>query len=103
MAGEQNNWFDQGGEAYARYRPTYPEALAAFLARDVPGRNALDVGCGSGQLTCQLAEHLDSVVGVDPSADQLAHAQPHPRVRYVCAPAEATGIPAHSVGLVTAA
>lgn len=103
MSAEQNNWFDQGGEAYARYRPTYPEALAAFLGHDVPGGAALDVGCGNGQLTCQLAEHVASVVGVDPSADQLAHAQPHPRVRYACAPAEATGLPARSVGLVTAA
>lgn len=26
------NWFDQGGQAYARFRPEYPAELAAYLA-----------------------------------------------------------------------
>jgi len=98
------NWFDRGGEAYARYRPDYPDALAKFLAGIAPEtRLALDVGCGSGQFTRQLAEHFAAVVGADPSADQLAHAAPHPRVRYVQGPAEQLDLPDKSASLITAA
>jgi len=98
------NWFDQGGAAYARHRPDYPDALARFLAGTAPVlRLAVDVGCGGGQLTRQLADHFEAVVGADPSADQLAHAAPHPRVTYVCARAERLGLADASASLVTAA
>ena len=34
---------------YARYRPTYPDSLFAWLAAQSPGRNvAWDCGTGSG-------------------------------------------------------
>lgn len=98
------NWFDQGGQNYARYRPDYPSALCAFLASVVPDKSvALDVGCGTGQLTLQLASHFDTVFGLDPSADQIGNAVPHERIRYQCAPAERMPLPASSVSLVTAA
>ena len=84
-----NNWFAQGGSDYARYRPEYPAALGTYLANLATDRaKALDVGCGTGQLTGLLAEHFASVVGTDPSASQLASAEPHPAVRYVLSPAE---------------
>jgi SAM-dependent methyltransferase len=83
------NWFAQGGDAYARYRPHYPPALADYLASVAPRRTlAVDVGCGTGQLTTLLAERFAAVLGVDASADQVAHASSHPHVRYACAPAE---------------
>ena len=58
------NWFEQGGEAYARFRPHYPEELTDYLAGTVTDRSlAVDVGCGTGQLTRQLARQMrDSVV-----------------------------------------
>ena len=56
-----------------------------------------------GQLTVQLAEHFDQVTGVDTSADQLAHALPHRRVRYLCAPAENLMLPDAGISLITAA
>ena len=34
----------------------------------------------------QVAEHYDSVVGTDVSAEQLRHATPHPKVRYLHTP-----------------
>ena len=98
------NWFDQGGQAYAQFRPEYPPQLAAFLASVAPdARLALDVGCGNGQLTRQLADHFAAVVGIDPSADQIAHAVRHERIQYQCAPAEDLPVSDHSVSLVTAA
>ena len=98
------NWFDQGGQAYARFRPDYPSGLAACLASAAPDlRRAVDVGCGNGQLTRLLASLFDAVLGLDPSADQIAHAQPGERVRYQCAPAECLPVADRSASLITAA
>lgn len=98
------NWFDQGGQAYARFRPEYPPELAEFLASIAPDTQlAVDVGCGNGQLTGQLAKYFSSVTGLDPSADQLTHAAPQANVTYLCAPAEGMPLPDRSASLVTAA
>lgn len=98
------NWFQAGGRDYARFRPEYPAALAAFLARSAPDtRFAVDVGCGSGQLTVQLGAHFDTVLGLDPSAGQLAHAPATANVHFARAPAEHLPLPGRRASLVTAA
>lgn len=100
----KHNWFDAGGAAYAQFRPTYPSALAAYLATLSPTRDlAIDVGCGNGQLTVQLAEFFKSVIGTDPSQEQLASATPHPRVRYRCAGGEDLPCADGTADLITAA
>jgi len=98
------NHFDRGGQAYARFRPEYPRALADWLAGVAPDRAAaLDVGCGNGQLTRLLAPHFRQVTGIDPSADQIAHAAQVDGIDYRCAPAERMPMSDASVSLVTAA
>ncbi|MCD8564214.1 MAG: class I SAM-dependent methyltransferase [Burkholderiaceae bacterium] len=102
------NWFEQGGKQYAQFRPEYPPALAAFLAAASNNcRLAIDVGCGSGQLTHQLANHFERVLGIDPSRDQLAHVAKHTATQkyidYVCASAEALPIANRQASLVVAA
>jgi len=64
---------------------------------------AVDVGCGNGQLTQLLASHFDTVVGLDPSADQIANAIPGKRIAYQRAPAEQLPLPDGSASLITAA
>lgn len=107
MTGHPNasqNWFAQDGQAYAQFRPEYPPELAAFLASLSPTTHlAVDVGCGNGQLTRQLAEHFTRVIGLDPSADQLAHAAVRENLSYLQAPAEALSLPEHCASLITAA
>lgn len=104
MSDATRRWFECGGAAYARFRPEYPPELARGLAAIAPAtRFAVDVGCGSGQLTCLLASHFTEVVGVDPSADQLAHAVAHDRVRYLCSSAESLQLPPGTADLITAA
>lgn len=98
------NWFDQGGLAYARFRPEYPDSLAAFLASNATDHSlAIDVGCGNGQLTQLLAPYFEQLIGLDPSADQIANAVAHERIRYRCAPAEKIPAADSSAGLITAA
>ncbi|MBS0364680.1 MAG: class I SAM-dependent methyltransferase [Proteobacteria bacterium] len=78
--------------------------MAQFLATVSPDTAlAVDVGCGNGQLTGQLAMHFDKVLGLDPSTDQIAHAVAHPRVTYACAPAEELPIADRGASLITAA
>ncbi|MCS0612081.1 class I SAM-dependent methyltransferase [Massilia kyonggiensis] len=104
MSSDTRNWFDQGGRAYAQFRPEYPRELAAYLASTAPdNRLAVDVGCGNGQLTQLLAPHFERVIGLDPSADQIANAVPDARIHYECAPAEQLPVPDASASLVTAA
>jgi len=69
---DEANWFSQGGQKYSQYRPEYPPELARFLAEISPRTHkALDVGCGTGQLTRTLSAYFASVTGIDPSEDQL--------------------------------
>src|SRR5690606_22222870 len=104
MTHPATNWFDQGGQAYARFRPQYPAALAAYLASIAPDTAlAVDVGCGNGQLTHLLAEHFTAVAGFDPSADQLAPATTRANVTYQCAPAERLPLPDRCASLISAA
>jgi len=60
---------------YARGRPPYSAELVATLEREVGlarGGRLLDVGCGPGVLTVELAPHVDEAVGLDPDAEMLA-------------------------------
>jgi SAM-dependent methyltransferase len=89
---------------YARFRPSYPPQLFAWLADVSPARHlAVDLGTGNGQAAVDLADHFERVLGIEPSAEQLANARPHPKVEYRVATAEATGLTAGAADLVMAA
>jgi SAM-dependent methyltransferase len=96
--------FSGHAAAYASARPGYPADLFEILA-GLPARRRLawDAGTGNGQAAVRLAEQFEKVIATDPSAPQLAHAAPHPRVEYRVGPAESSGLAPGSVDLVTAA
>ncbi|HYN22181.1 MAG TPA: class I SAM-dependent methyltransferase [Thermoanaerobaculia bacterium] len=96
--------FSGHAKAYASFRPGYPLALFDFLA-SLPRHRRLvwDAGTGNGQAALGLAERFERAIGTDPSAQQIEHAAPHPRVEYRVASAESSGLPDASVDLVTAA
>ena len=102
--GEFADHFSGAAAEYARFRPRYPAALFAYLASLV-SKEALawDCATGSGQAAVALAGHLPRVIATDASAEQIAHAEPHPWVEYRVATAERSGLEAASVELVTVA
>jgi SAM-dependent methyltransferase len=96
--------FSRQAADYARFRPVYPPALFDWLAAQAPGQSlAVDLGCGNGQASAELAQRFDQVLGVDPSQAQLDRAAPGSNIRYVCAPAEATTLAGGEAGLVSVA
>jgi SAM-dependent methyltransferase len=96
--------FSAGSADYARFRPTYPAELFAWLASVAPDRRlAVDLATGNGQAALGLAPHFARVVALDASRDQLAAATPAANVVYDVAQAEATGLDAGGADLVTAA
>jgi len=57
LAEERSKWFDQEAECYDRCRPTYPAAVIdELLGREPAGLDVLDVGCGTGIASRQMAE-----------------------------------------------
>ncbi|NIX76211.1 class I SAM-dependent methyltransferase [Microvirga terricola] len=96
--------FSTSSAGYAIYRPTYPRELVDYLADLCTATDvALDVGCGTGQLSVLLADRFKRVIATDASAQQIEKAGPHERVEYRVAPAESSGLADHSVDLITAA
>jgi SAM-dependent methyltransferase len=96
--------FSAQSAAYAQHRPGYPDTLFELLANACQGRGlAWDVGTGNGQAALGLVARFDHVHATDPSADQLRHAPPHPRITWRVGAEDGSGLPAGSVDLVTAA
>ena len=90
-------------------RPPYPDAVIDALRALLPHgqARALELGCGSGDLTFRLAEHVAELVAIDPSPAMLSAAlerQPIvPRnIHFVLASAE-TFVPHGKFELVVAA
>ena len=60
-----------------------------------PGERILDLGCGTGHLTAQIAESGAQVLGVDRSPEMIAAAKKsYPNLKFVIA--DATALPFHS-------
>jgi SAM-dependent methyltransferase len=55
-------------ERYDRARPRYPDALVQRIVAASPGRDILDVGCGTGIAACQFHAVGCAVLGIEPDA-----------------------------------
>jgi len=101
--GFKDHFSGQAAE-YTRYRPSYPAELFRWLAGLTTAHDtAWDCGCGNGQAAVALTPYYRQVIATDPSPQQIAQAQPHERIRYGVAPAETSGLDAHSVDLIVVA
>ena len=96
--------FSTQASSYAKYRPTYPPELFAYLASLCAERKAAwDCATGNGQAALALAPYFDKVYATDLSAKQIESALPNPKVEYSVAPAEATPFADRSLDLITVA
>jgi SAM-dependent methyltransferase len=67
--------FGSDPERYDRARPSYPAALVERVIAASPGRDVLDVGCGTGIVARQFQAAGCSVLGVEPDARMADHAR----------------------------
>ena len=98
---QQGDWTAVAARDYASHRQTFQAAYARDCWQRLSSRPAvapvvaratrvLDVGCGSGEFTRELAELLAhrTIVGLDVSSDMVRHARAenaHERVSYAVA------------------
>ena len=77
LAQERSRLFGQEAEAYDRYRPSYPDVVIDELLGQRPeGLDILDVGCGTGIASRQMAQRGARVLGVElaPRMAEIARA-----------------------------
>lgn len=77
----------------------------AFASRWASGARVLDLGCGAGYGTAELAAQARCAIGIDASREAASHARsayPLANVRFVCASATALPFADASFELVTA-
>lgn len=80
-------------------------ARYAYAARLASNARVLDIGCGTGYGTAELAQRAQSATGVDLAPDAIAYARQHyplPNTTYLLASATALPFPAASFDLITA-
>jgi SAM-dependent methyltransferase len=90
---------------YVAGRPSYPPAALDVLFEglgDPAEVLAADLGAGTGISSRLLAERGAQVLAIEPNAAMREVAEPHPRVEWIAASAERTGLHEASVDLVTA-
>lgn len=101
---QDKGFFQENGEIYSKFRPKYPKELVQFLSSLVGSHSlALDIGCGSGQLTHLLAPYFDSVIGTDLSKSQVDNVKVIDNVKYLIESAEKISMADNSVDLITVA
>ena len=97
-------YFAENSEGYARYRPSYPDELFAYLAALCEETGWVwDCGTGNGQAATGFVPFFKQVVATDRSPAQLARATNPGEIHYVAARAEAPPIRSHTVDLVASA
>ena len=96
--------FSSISENYAKYRPSYPDALFDFILSKLSNRDlAWDCATGNGQAAIKLAPHFDRVIATDASSEQIRNAQKIDNVEYVVSEAESSPLENRSCDLITVA
>lgn len=96
--------FSTQSDAYAKYRPTYPEEFFAYLNSIVLNKQrAWDCGTGNGQVAFELAKTFEEVYATDISQTQIDNALRTGNIVYSVQPAEKTNFADHFFDLVITA
>ena len=91
--------YNEIGATYQQTRTADPRIVAHLIAfLDLPIRSTIaDIGAGTGNYSCALAERGYLIQAVEPSSVMRAQAVPHHAVRWHDGIAEALPLPANSV------
>lgn len=96
--------FSEQSRQYALYRPSYPDALFAFILSHVKDRKtAWDCGTGNGQVAVKLSDYFETVYATDLSRNQLANATKRKNIIYQAMQAEEASFPGIQFDLITIA
>jgi SAM-dependent methyltransferase len=67
--------YDEVAEWYVEFARSWDAALHLLLPDDISGQRVLDLGCGYGRVTRELAQRGARMIGVDVSANLLERAR----------------------------
>lgn len=95
--------FTGKADIYEKFRPGYPQELIDYLYEESPCENVADIGAGTGKFTRCLLHKPWNITAVEPNPDMREKLSEISGIKVVNAPAENTGLPDKSFGLVTAA
>jgi len=96
--------FGARADAYASFRPLYPESLFTWLAAQCPERlQALDIACGNGQASYPLLQHFKQVLACDAILEQLLAGANRPGLHLFVAEAQTQPLPSNSLDLIVVA
>lgn len=94
-------YFSEHADAYATFRPRYPDALIRHICKMVKYRGvAWDCACENGQLAVLLSKHFQLVMASDISAEQIALAPGNKGILYTVQSAEQTDFPEEYFDLI---
>lgn len=91
-------------ESVNAYEPDAQPGFYAGLAAELEARTIVDLGCGTGLITRQLARQGYRVIGVDPSAAMVEHGRHAPdgdRVEWIVGGADEVGTPGADLAIMT--
>ena len=96
--------FSTQADAYAKYRPTYPQELFDYVLSFVENKySAWDCATGNGQAASILADYFASVEATDISEAQLKKASQKTNIHYQLGSAEKPPFADDSFDLITVA
>lgn len=96
--------FSSIASKYKAGRISYPKALYDYLENLCSENNsAWDCATGSGQAAVDLSPYFKKIIATDISAPLLALAEASKNIEFQNSSAEESGIPSHSIDLVTVA
>jgi SAM-dependent methyltransferase len=101
---EFKDYFSRQAAEYTKYRPGYPDELFEYLSSITDGhQRAWDCAAGNGQAALRLTPFFDEIIASDASESQIKNAKAHPKIKYMVATAENSGIESNSVNLISVA
>lgn len=96
--------FSAQADAYAKYRPTYPQELFDYVLSFVTNNDKVwDCATGNGQAAVVLSRYFKTVEATDISEAQLKNAEQKANIQYQVCPAEQTSFADNSFDLITVA